>query len=389
MIDLILHDFLDEKIGEIKSDPAILEFIFEEYPLDTIESIKQFLLTNKVRTVYHFPRDASELPCYAIILESSAESDQVIGMSGDIYDEVLISSMEDGWIGSDSDIFRAGVHWESGISGFSGYSPQGKLVPDEQPSVFSPTDVFQYYNALEVKDGRRSCHFIGKKGTSALKGIWIDYKNSVLGYKSLVGCKYVTFWIKSNRVGDFIKFGFGETSHEEYAFRFPVTVRNLWEKIRIDISSVPQRNRDHIRYMSFRLMDDSAYTDVFIDKLMGEGETQYVRREAYFDHNYRIEAWTNNAELTLYLFQIAKWNLIRHRDYLESSWGLYRQRLTGGDIMPQPEYYPEFVYIRALNYNCTTVEAIPTEERFAFDIKVGRMDFGQGYGGGGLSGQTA
>lgn len=356
MIDLILHDFLDEKIAEIKSDPSVVDLIFADYPIEIRESVKQYLLNNKVRTVYHFPRDASELPCYAIILENSAESEQIIGMAGDTYDELLISNMEDGWIGSDSDILR--------------------------DNIYLPTDVFQYYSALEVKDGRRSCHLIGKKGTSALKGLWIDYKNSVLGYKSLVGCKYVTLWIKSNRTGTFLKFGWGENEHEEHAFLFPVTVRNLWERVRIDISGVPNREKDKIRFMSFRLMDDSEYTDVFIDKLMGEGETQYVHREAYFDHNYRIESWTNNAELTLYLFRIANWNLLRHRDYLETSWGLYRQRVTGGDIMPQPEYYPEFVYIRALNHNCTTVEPIPTEEKFALDVRVGKTDFGQGFAGG-------
>jgi hypothetical protein len=209
-----------------------------------------------------------------------------------------------------------------------------------------------------------------------LKGVWIDYKNSVLGYKSLVGCRYVTFWIKSNRIGTFLKFGFGKDQHEEHAYLFGVTTGNLWEKIRIDISGVPDREKDQIRFMSFRLMDDSEYTDVYIDRLDGEGEYSYRHEEAYFDHNYRIETWTNNAELTLYLYDIAKWNLLRHRTYLETSWGLVRQRVSGGDIVPQPEYYPEFVYIRALNYNCTTVEAIPTEEKFALDIKVGKIDWG-------------
>lgn len=350
MIDVILHDFIDDKISEIVSNPSLLNLIFDGYPHDTIESIKQFILSNKIRTVYHFPRDATELPCYAIILENSSESDQIIGMAGDFYDEILISDMEDGWVASDSDKIR--------------------------DNVLAPVDIVQFYSALETKQGRRCCHIIGKKNTSALKGIWIDCEHSVLGYKSLVGCRYVTFWIKSNRIGSFLKFGFGKGMHEEHAFPFAVTTRNLWERIRIDISGVPDREKDKIRFMSFRLMDDSEYTDVYIDKLCGEGEYQYRHEEAYFDHNYRIEVWTNNAELTLYLFEIIKWNILRHRTYLETSWGFIRQRVTGGDIVPQPEYYPEFVYIRALNYNCTTVEIIPTEERFALEVKVGKIDWG-------------
>jgi hypothetical protein len=77
------------------------------------------------------------------------------------------------------------------------------------------------------------------------------------------------------------------------------------------------------------------------------------------------------------LYEIAKWCILRYRTYLETSWGFLRQRIDGGDIMPMPEYYPEFVYIRALGYNCTTIELIPGEEKVAYDIKVGRIDWGQ------------
>ncbi len=420
MLDQILHDFLDDKIAEIKSDPSILEDIFEGYPTETIESIKQYLLNNEIKTVYHFPRDASQLPCYAIVLENTAESEFTIGMSGDTYDEVELSTMEDGWIGSDSNILVANLvktTWTAStvytigkvvlpttdnekeyVCSTAGTS--GATEPTWATSVglrttdgtatwicriagsflseyYGPSDILQYYSSLEVKNGRRSCHLIGKKDSSVNKGIWIDFQNSVLGNKNLSGYKYIAVWIKSSRTGSFMRFGYGEKGHEEYTYAIPVTVKNLWQRIRIDISGVADRNRDDVRYMSFKITNDDLETDVYLDTLTAEEEYQYVHREAYFDNNYRIESWTNNAEFTLNLWKIASWNLLKYRDYLEQTWGMYLQKITGGDIMPQPDYYPEFVYIRALNHNCLTVETIPTEEKTALDVQVGRTDFGE------------
>lgn len=351
-IEEILHDLLDDKIKEIKSNPSILDQIFNGKPVDQLNKIKQWITGTNIKTVYHFPRDAVELPCYAIILDSSNESDQIIGMVGDQYDEVYVSNMEDGWIGSDSDILRE--------------------------NIYLSTDVKQFYNALEVKDGRRSCHLIGDKTTSYGKGVWIDFESSVLqgGYASLAGMGYINFWIKSNRTGTFLEFGFGENSHREHIFNFSVSVKNLWERITIDIRGVEDKRKDKIRYMSFTITNADEYTDVYIDALRGEVSPYYEYYEAYFDHRYSIESWTDNVELTLVLYEVAKWNILKYRKYLETSWGLIRQRLDGGDIMPHPEYYPEFVYIRSLGYNCSTVEIVPREEGVATSVEVRKIDFG-------------
>jgi hypothetical protein len=102
-IDSILYDLFREQMDNIKSNPEVLDLIFDGKPTEKIEQIKQFLLNQKIRIVMHHPRDAQDFPCYSIILEGSTESEQVIGAAD--YDEIPISNMEDGWIGSDSDIF--------------------------------------------------------------------------------------------------------------------------------------------------------------------------------------------------------------------------------------------------------------------------------------------
>jgi len=352
-VDEILHDNLDSWISEIRSNPSILNQIFEGRTVERIEAVKQYIASNEIRTVYHHPRDDTEWPCYAIVLESSAEAEQVIGQSGDAYDEILVSRMEDGWIGSDSDILR--------------------------DNIYAPVTVKQFYSTMEIKDGRRSCHLVGSKGTSEDKGIFIDFRNSVLegGRVSLVGKNYVTFWIKSNRVGGFLKFGFGKSAQGEYEFPFNISVRNLWERIRVDIRGISDSEKSSVRYMSFVITDDSQDIDVYIDELKGELTYGTVMEEVYLNNVYRVESWSVNADLTLVLYQIILWNLLKYRAYLETSWGLYEQRVEGGDIMPRPELYPAFVYVRGLTYSCKTIELVPREtELVALDVKVGRTDFG-------------
>jgi hypothetical protein len=355
MIDLsdIYYSFLIDKLAELKSDLTIIDDIFEGRPVETIENIKKWIANTDIKVIFHHPRDEAELPSYCIVLIGSSEADQVIGSSGDPTSEVLISNMEDGWIGSDSDIMRT--------------------------NTSLPTDISQFYSSLEVKDGRRSCHVISNKDTSLNKGIWIDFEHSVLegGYVSLTGLTYVTFMVKSSRVGSFLQFGFGEKAHEEHTFPFTITSKNIWERISIDIRSVPDRERDQLRYMSFKVINDDGYINIYVDRLMGEKYVGAVLEEIYLDNNYRIESWSNNAELTQMMYQISLWNMLKYRTYLETSWGLYEQRVEGGDIMPQPEFYPEFVYVRGLVHSCKTIELVPREgDLTALEVRLGKQDWG-------------
>jgi hypothetical protein len=425
-IEEILHDFLVDSIADVKSDISKIDQIFEGKAEERRESIKQWIAGNDIKVIYHFPRDAAEIPCYAIILENSAESDQLIGESGDVYDETYLSDMNDGWIGSDSDIHSTwivdttamnewvastsytlgtailptvsnGYYYVCQVAGTSGGTEPSwettigflnidgtctwtcRALQLSHPVSVGPVNIKQYYTtAIEFKDGRRVCHMLAD--TDSLdKGIWIDFENSVLegGYVSLVGAGYVTFWVKSSRIGTFLQFGFGENAHEEQTFSVPITTKNYWTRIRIDIRKVADRSKDKIRYMSFKVINASADIDIYIGALRGEKDAFAIYDEIFFDHKYRAECWANNIEVTLILYEIARWYILKERIYLQNSWGLIRQKVDGGDIVPQPDYYPEFVYIRSLGYNCSTIEMIPREEDLsAIDIKVGRTEFG-------------
>lgn len=352
-IDTILHGWLDERIEEVKNDLSLVDKIFIGKTELERQEIKNWISGQKIRTVMHHPRDAGDLPCYCIVLESMAEAEQVIGSSGAEYDEVLISTMEDGWIGSDS-LLMSGTETDA-------------------------VGIRQFYSARETKDGRRSCHIVAKKGMSAGKGVWIDFKNSVLegGSVSLSGMDSVVFWVKSNRTGNFMKFGFGKNAHGERKFGFDVGYKNAWQKVRIDVSGVSDADKSGLRFMNFEISDDSEDTDLYLDELKGERLSYGVVNEALFSNSYRIECWSNSADLTLMLYSFLWWNVLKWRQYFETNWGLLEQRIEGGDLMPQPEFYPEFVYVRGLTFTCKTIETVPREEGVAdLEVKVGRMEMG-------------
>lgn len=83
--------------------------------------------------------------------------------------------------------------------------------------------------------------------------------------------------------------------------------------------------------------------------------------EYLYECNYRIESWTNNGDLTVWLYHLVKWALLSGRDsFIEK--GIFRQKLGGADFEPAPAYMPEFVYRRALSFWCQLNATLPMED---------------------------
>lgn len=61
---------------------------------------------------------------------------------------------------------------------------------------------------------------------------------------------------------------------------------------------------------------------------------------------YRIECWSDNGDLTAYMYSILKWCLyVSRREMLAMGWA--NITLSGTDLEPVPDYMPIFVYRRA------------------------------------------
>lgn len=67
---------------------------------------------------------------------------------------------------------------------------------------------------------------------------------------------------------------------------------------------------------------------------------------AFMNATYRIECWSDNGDLTAYMYCILKWCLWSARkDMLQIGWT--NIKLEGTDLEPAPDYMPIFVYRRA------------------------------------------
>jgi hypothetical protein len=77
--------------------------------------------------------------------------------------------------------------------------------------------------------------------------------------------------------------------------------------------------------------------------------------------NYRIECWTENAELSSIMYHMLKFIMLTHRDYLIQN-GVRKPQLGGGDLEPVPDYFPAFVYRRALTLTGEVDNAVELEE---------------------------
>ena len=66
----------------------------------------------------------------------------------------------------------------------------------------------------------------------------------------------------------------------------------------------------------------------------------------YMNATYRIECWSDNGDLTAYMYVILKWCLWSSRkQMLELGW--VNITMSGSDLEPVPDYMPVFIYRRA------------------------------------------
>ena len=77
-----------------------------------------------------------------------------------------------------------------------------------------------------------------------------------------------------------------------------------------------------------------------------EGELSTHIAGTYMNSTYRIECWSDNGDLTAYMYTILKWAMLTSRSAMfELGW--VNVQLSGTDLEPVPDYMPTFVYRRA------------------------------------------
>lgn len=92
--------------------------------------------------------------------------------------------------------------------------------------------------------------------------------------------------------------------------------------------------------------EDTEEEDEETTEKVVKNELAQFLANTYMNATYRIECWSDNGDLTAYLYVILKWCLWSSRmEMLKLGW--VNIRLSGTDLEPVPDYMPVFIYRRA------------------------------------------
>jgi len=112
-------------------------------------------------------------------------------------------------------------------------------------------------------------------------------------------------------------------------------------------------------------------------KLLNDDAVPKMREGTGFSVTYLLQVMTTHQEFTLFLYILIKFILIRNRLMLERN-GLIGLTMAGTDFVPQPAFFPDFVFSRGLSIRFTNYfdYFIPNVEGLAscFGITLGVID---------------
>lgn len=67
---------------------------------------------------------------------------------------------------------------------------------------------------------------------------------------------------------------------------------------------------------------------------------------------YHLLVIANEPDMTIYLYQIVRNILMQQRAFLKSDAGLLDQAMSGADLVPDPRYMPDHLFVRRLTLKC-------------------------------------
>lgn len=95
LIDDFLQMFIVNKLKWLKEHPAIIDHIFYSGRRETLEKLKEFVTSRKLKVVIGYPRDQSSLPAYVITLAPEQEQPSGLGDNFETYDSIGFEDEDD------------------------------------------------------------------------------------------------------------------------------------------------------------------------------------------------------------------------------------------------------------------------------------------------------
>lgn len=100
-------------------------------------------------------------------------------------------------------------------------------------------------------------------------------------------------------------------------------------------------------FLNSEEQENMAIGDVFETFYLEDEEMEEFQMGVLMNFNFRIELWGDNPELVTYLYYLIKFIILSNRKAF-SEHGIINPTMTGGDLEPLPEYFPVFVWRKAV-----------------------------------------
>lgn len=106
-------------------------------------------------------------------------------------------------------------------------------------------------------------------------------------------------------------------------------------------------------------LNDESEEDSFLGDFEGvDLEEKVEYHGALFNSVYNVYIYTNHPDVTSYQFQLAKSIVIGGKKWLLSQ-GLQEIQLSGAELNPEFDLFPDAVYIRVLRIRCKANTSVP------------------------------
>ena len=124
------------------------------------------------------------------------------------------------------------------------------------------------------------------------------------------------------------------------------------------------------------ILSNEKETDHYLGDMAGQIEDEKDPElgtdilSALWSHSYQIWVSTEHPDLTIYYYEIAK-SIILGTPF-ESAYDLFELSISGADLLPDPRYMPEHLFIRQITFGCSReFQRLDLTSRFAKAWKVG------------------
>ncbi|MBU0847197.1 DUF2341 domain-containing protein, partial [Patescibacteria group bacterium] len=104
----------------------------------------------------------------------------------------------------------------------------------------------------------------------------------------------ITFWVRSDRTGQFMRFEFGESASNEQTYNITVNSADTWEQKTWDISGISGAARDAITKYAFRITNDDQQSIIYFDDIQSDygGDSNTITSTAITAANINSSAST-------------------------------------------------------------------------------------------------